>query len=46
MSVSRKYVHPSADAMKAAIRGMSESVVPKDSTKVVRIAKRAAAAND
>ena len=46
ITVSQKYVHPSTDAMKAAIRGMSEGAVPKVSTKVLKIAKRVSAANN
>jgi integrase len=40
ITVSQKYVHPSTDAMKAAIRGMSESALPKVSTKVVKMQKQ------
>jgi integrase len=36
ISISQKYLHPSIDAMMAAIRGMSESGFPK----VVQIEKR------
>lgn len=45
ITVSQKYVHPSTDAMQAAIRGMSESGVPKVFTKVVSLKKRALAAS-
>jgi hypothetical protein len=45
ITVSQKYVHPSTDAMKAAIRGMSEAALPKVSTKVLKMAKRVSAAN-
>jgi integrase len=41
--VSQKYVHPSTDAMKAAIARMDESVLPKESTKVERRSKRKSA---
>ncbi len=40
ITVSQKYVYPSSDAMKAAIRCMSEAGVPKFSTKVVQVKKR------
>ena len=46
ITVSQKHVHPSTDAMKAAIRGMSEAALPKVSNKVLKMAKRVSAANN
>jgi 5,10-methenyltetrahydromethanopterin hydrogenase len=43
ITVSQKSVHPLTDVMKAAIRGMSEAVLPKVSSKVQEIAKRISA---
>jgi site-specific recombinase XerD len=46
ITVPQKYVHPSIDALKAAVRGMREAVLPKVSTKVLKMAKRVCAANN